>query len=38
MIAIEAENLGKCYRMRGLGPQTMFGKIRDLAAGKKPDT
>ena len=38
MIAIEAENLGKSYRMRGLGPQTLFGKVRDQAAGRKQET
>ncbi len=34
--AIEAENLGKCYRMRGLGPPTLFGALRDFATRRKP--
>ncbi|WFB37367.1 ABC transporter ATP-binding protein [Kiritimatiellota bacterium B12222] len=35
--AIEAENLGKCYRLRGLGPQTMFGAIHRAMTRQKPE-
>lgn len=35
--AIEAENLGKCYQMRGLGPQTLFGSIHRTLTRQKPD-
>jgi len=37
-LAIEAENLGKCYPMRGLGPPTLFGSLRDLVRRRKPGT
>lgn len=37
-IAIEAENLGKCYRMRGLGAQTLFGTIRNTVTRRKAKT
>lgn len=36
-IAIEAENLGKCYTMRGLGAPTLFGAMRNLVTRRKPD-
>lgn len=35
-IAIQAENLGKRYRMRGMGPQTLFGSLRDSLRRKEP--
>jgi len=35
-IAIEAENLGKCYAMRGLGPPTLFGSLRNAVTRRKP--
>jgi len=34
--AIEAENLGKCYTLRGLGPQTLFGSIRRAVTRQTP--
>ncbi|RKX30748.1 MAG: ABC transporter ATP-binding protein [Verrucomicrobia bacterium] len=33
--AIQAENLGKWFRMRGLAPQTLFGRIGTLLRGRK---
>lgn len=36
-IAIEAENLGKCYAMRGLGPPTLFGSIRNGITRRKAE-
>ena len=35
MYAIEAENLGKQYRKRGVGPQTLFGSLREAFSGKE---
>ncbi|MGA0333133.1 MAG: ABC transporter ATP-binding protein [Kiritimatiellia bacterium] len=34
--AIEAENLGKCYTLRGLGPQTLFGSIHRAVTRQPP--
>jgi ABC-type polysaccharide/polyol phosphate transport system ATPase subunit len=36
--AIEAENLGKCYTLRGLAPPTLFGGLRNLITRKKRET
>jgi len=35
-IAIEAENLGKRYRMRGMAPPTLFGSLRQAFTRRKP--
>lgn len=35
--AIEAENLGKCYTLRGLGPQTLFGSLHRAVSRQKPE-
>jgi len=35
--AIEAENLGKCYTLRGMGPPTLFGSLRNVVSRRKPD-
>ena len=35
--AIEAENLGKCYTLRGLGPQTLFGALHRTLSRQKPE-
>lgn len=34
--AIEAENLGKCYTLRGLGPQTLFGTLHRMVTRQPP--
>lgn len=34
--AIEAENLGKCYTLRGLGPQTLFGTLHRSLTRQQP--
>jgi len=34
--AIEAEGLGKRYRVRGIGPPTLFGRLRDALRGRVP--
>lgn len=34
--AIEAENLGKCYTLRGLGPQTLFGTLHRTITRQPP--
>ncbi|MDF3129922.1 ABC transporter ATP-binding protein [Kiritimatiellaeota bacterium B1221] len=34
--AIEAQGLGKCYKLRGLGPQTLFGSIHRAVTRQPP--
>ncbi|HIE10082.1 MAG TPA: ABC transporter ATP-binding protein [Kiritimatiellae bacterium] len=35
--AIQAENLGKWFHLRGLAPQTLFGRMGALLRGRKPE-
>ena len=37
-IAIEAHNLGKRYRVRGMAPQTFFGQLRDWVKRKPAES
>ena len=37
MNAIEVHNVSKAYRMRGLGPQTLFGSVSNLLRRQKPE-
>jgi ABC-type polysaccharide/polyol phosphate transport system ATPase subunit len=36
--AIEAENLGKCYTLRGLAPPTLFGGLRNVLTRRERQT
>jgi len=37
MSAIEARNLGKCYRVRGMGPPTLAGAVKGLFCRRKKE-
>ena len=38
MTAIEAKNLGKCYRVRGMGPPTLMGTLARCVSGRERET